>query len=197
MTRGILLTAAAFVMLAAPAFAQDKCSAPNAPAIPNGKTAATAELVQAQKDVVAFIKSSDDYQVCILAAITASENEAKENKKAPGQRGAGRFALRARCASHQTALSDEPINAPMSEALFLAHIEDMGSVAPALCEAGAEEERQYYSSPCCVSSRQGQDSRLAVLNGHPILILGICCARCRRRHRAFGEMKSVFVRVQE
>ncbi len=83
MTRGILLTAAAFVMLAAPAFAQDKCSAPNAPAIPNGKTAATAELVQAQKDVVAFIKSSDDYQVCILAAITASENEAKENKKAP------------------------------------------------------------------------------------------------------------------
>ena len=83
MTRGILLTAAAFVMLAAPAFAQDKCSAPNAPVVPNGRTAATAELVQAQKDVVAFIKSSDDYQVCILAAITASENEAKENKKAP------------------------------------------------------------------------------------------------------------------
>ena len=83
MTRGILLTAAAFVMLAAPAFAQDKCSAPNAPVVPNGRTAATAELVQAQKDVVAFIRSSDDYQVCILAAITASENEAKENKKAP------------------------------------------------------------------------------------------------------------------
>ena len=83
MTRGILLTTAAFVMLAAPAFAQDKCSAPNAPTIPNGKTAATAELVQAQKDVVAFIKSSDDYQICILAAITAAENEAKENKKAP------------------------------------------------------------------------------------------------------------------
>ena len=83
MTRGILLTAAAFVMLAAPAFAQDKCSAPNAPVVPNGRTAATAELVQAQKDVVAFIRSSDDYQVCILAAITAAENEAKENKKAP------------------------------------------------------------------------------------------------------------------
>ena len=83
MTRGILLTAAAFVMLAAPALAQDKCAAPVAPVVPNGRTAATAELVQAQKDVVAFIRSSDDYQVCILAAITAAENEAKENKKAP------------------------------------------------------------------------------------------------------------------
>ena len=84
MTRGILLTAAAFVMLAAPALAQqDKCAAPVAPVVPNGKTAATAQLVQAQKDVVAFIKASDDYQVCILAAITAAENEAKDAKKAP------------------------------------------------------------------------------------------------------------------
>jgi hypothetical protein len=83
MTRGILLTAAAFVMLAAPALAQDKCAAPVAPVVPNGRTAATAELVQAQKDVVAFIKASDDYQVCILAAITAAENEAKDAKKAP------------------------------------------------------------------------------------------------------------------
>ena len=83
MTRGILLTAAAFVMLAAPALAQDKCAAPVAPVVPNGRTAATAELVQAQKDVVAFIKASDDYQVCILAAITAAQNEAKDAKKAP------------------------------------------------------------------------------------------------------------------
>ena len=83
MTRGILLTAAAFVMLAAPAFAQDKCSAPIAPVVPNGRTAATAELVQAQKDVVNFIKASDEYQVCILAAITAAENEAKDAKKTP------------------------------------------------------------------------------------------------------------------
>ena len=83
MTRGILLTAAGFVMLAAPALAQDKCAGPVAPVVPNGRTAATAELVQAQKDVVAFIRSSDDCQVCILAAITAAENEAKENKKAP------------------------------------------------------------------------------------------------------------------
>ena len=83
MTRGILLTAAGFVMLAAPALAQDKCAGPVAPVVPNGRTAATAELVQAQKDVVAFIKASDEYQVCILAAITAAENEAKDAKKAP------------------------------------------------------------------------------------------------------------------
>jgi hypothetical protein len=83
MTRGICLSTVALVMLAAPAFAQDKCAAPIAPVVPNGKTAAAADLIQSQKDVVAFIKSSDDYQICILAEITAAENEAKDNKKAP------------------------------------------------------------------------------------------------------------------
>jgi hypothetical protein len=83
MTRGICLSTVAFVLLAAPAFAQDRCSAPIAPVVPNGKTAAAAELVQAQKDVVAFIKQSDDYQSCLLAEIAAEEKEAKDNKKDP------------------------------------------------------------------------------------------------------------------
>ena len=81
MTRGILLTAAAFVMLAAPAFAQDRCSAPIAPVVPDGKTATVAQLSQAAKDVVAFIKASDDYQTCILADIAAQDKAAKDNKK--------------------------------------------------------------------------------------------------------------------
>ena len=83
MTRGICLSTVALVMLAAPVFAQDKCSAPVAPVVPNGRTAAAADLIQAQKDVVAFIKNSDDYQTCILAEIAAAEAEAKDNKKAP------------------------------------------------------------------------------------------------------------------
>lgn len=84
MTRGILLTAAAFVMLAAPAFAQDKCMAPIAPVIPNGKTAAVADLVQANKDVVSFIKSSDDYQSCLLADLQSQIDAAKDNKDKKG-----------------------------------------------------------------------------------------------------------------
>jgi hypothetical protein len=82
MTRGICLSTVAFVMLAAPAFAQDKCAAPIAPVVPNGKTAAAAELIQAQKDVVAFIKTSDDYQICLLAELQAQVDQAKDDKKA-------------------------------------------------------------------------------------------------------------------
>jgi hypothetical protein len=81
MTGRIWLTAAAFAVLALPAFAQDKCSAPIAPVVPNGKTATVAQLSQTAKEVVAFIKDSDSYQACILADIAAQDQEAKDNKK--------------------------------------------------------------------------------------------------------------------
>jgi hypothetical protein len=69
------------MMLAAPAFAQEKCSAPVAPVVPNGRTAAASDLVQANKDVVTFIKASDDYQSCLLADLQAQIDQAKTNKK--------------------------------------------------------------------------------------------------------------------
>jgi len=83
MTRGILLTTAAFAMLAAPAFAQvqDKCMGPIAPVVPNGRTADVTALNQAAKDVVAFIKDSDNYQSCLLTEIEAYEKEAKDSKQ--------------------------------------------------------------------------------------------------------------------
>ena len=82
MTRRIWLTAAAFAMLAAPVFAaEEKCSAPIAPVVPAGKTATVAQLSQAAKDVVAFIKDSDQFQACILADIAAQDQAAKDNKK--------------------------------------------------------------------------------------------------------------------
>jgi hypothetical protein len=84
MTRGICLSTVALVMLAAPAFAQDKCMAPIAPVIPNGRTAAVADLVQANKDVVSFIKSSDDYQSCLLADLQSQIDAAKDNKDKKG-----------------------------------------------------------------------------------------------------------------
>ena len=80
MTRGICLSTVALVMLAAPAFAQDKCSAPVAPVVPNGKTATVSDLVQANKDVVAFIKASDDYQSCLLADLQSQIDAAKGDK---------------------------------------------------------------------------------------------------------------------
>ena len=83
MTRGLLVTAA-LVMLAGPAFAQafeDKCSAPIAPVVPDGKTAAVPQLTQAANDVKNYIKASDDYQQCLLAEITTYETQAKGTKQ--------------------------------------------------------------------------------------------------------------------
>jgi hypothetical protein len=80
MTRGILLTAAACIIIAAPAFGQDRCSAPLAPVVPDGKTASVAQLSQAAKEVVAFIRASDDYQTCLLAEIAEQDKLAKDPK---------------------------------------------------------------------------------------------------------------------
>jgi len=83
MIRGIMLTTAALAMLAAPAFAQvqDKCMGPIAPVVPNGRTADVAALNQAAKDVVAFIKNSDDYQLCLKTEIETYEKDAKDSKQ--------------------------------------------------------------------------------------------------------------------
>jgi hypothetical protein len=101
MTRGICLSTIALVMLAAPAFAQDKCSAPIAPVVPNGRTATVADLVQANKDVVAFIKSSDDYQSCLLADLQAQLDQAKDNKDKKGLDPAIKKAIEARGDANQ------------------------------------------------------------------------------------------------
>ena len=82
MTCGISLSLAVLVMLAAPAFAQGQCSAPIAPVMPDGKTVTLARLNQAAKNAVAFIKASDNYQVCILDDIAAQDQQAKNSKKA-------------------------------------------------------------------------------------------------------------------
>jgi hypothetical protein len=71
-------------MLAAPAFAKGQCSAPIAPVMLDGKTATLPQLNQAAKNAVAFIKASDNYQVCILDEIAAQDQQAKNNNKALG-----------------------------------------------------------------------------------------------------------------
>jgi hypothetical protein len=49
--------------------------------VPNGKTADAATLGQAAKDVVAFIKASDEYQNCLLTEISTYEKDAKDSKQ--------------------------------------------------------------------------------------------------------------------
>ena len=81
MSRKFLLTAA-FVMLAGPAFAQfeDRCSAPFAPVVPDGKTASVQQLTQSANDVKNYIKASDEYQTCLKAEIDTYEAQAKGTK---------------------------------------------------------------------------------------------------------------------
>ncbi len=76
----ICLSTVALAMLAAPVFAaEDKCSAPIAPAMPaDGKTATAVEMSQAAKDAVAFIKDSDQYQLCLKAALDDTEKQIKD-----------------------------------------------------------------------------------------------------------------------
>ena len=82
MIRGIFLTTSALVLLAAPAFAQqDKCGpAPSAPVVPNGKTASVADINSAAQDIKAFVKASDDWQVCLKTDLDAQEAAAKDTK---------------------------------------------------------------------------------------------------------------------
>jgi hypothetical protein len=80
MIRRICLCTVALALLAAPAFAADsKCAAPIAPAMPaDGKAASAADMSQAAKDAIAFIKDSDQYQLCLKAALDANEKELKD-----------------------------------------------------------------------------------------------------------------------
>jgi hypothetical protein len=59
----------------------DKCTAPVAPVVPNGRTASVSDLIQANKDVVAFIRASDDYQSCLLSDLEAQKEKAKAENK--------------------------------------------------------------------------------------------------------------------
>jgi len=79
MMRRICLSTVALAMLAAPAFAaEDRCQAPVAPVVPkDGKAATQQDMLQANKDVVAFIKDSDQYQLCLKAAIDDTEKQIK------------------------------------------------------------------------------------------------------------------------
>ena len=95
MIRRICLSTVALAFLASPAFAaDDKCAAPIPPAMPSdGKAATAAEMTQAAKDAVAFIKDSDQYQLCLKAALDDSEKQIKSLDPKHDQDGAIRKGL--------------------------------------------------------------------------------------------------------
>jgi len=74
------LAAAALVISAVPALAANSCDEPYAPAAIDGSTATEAQMKGARDDVMNFMKSSDDYQSCLLDDLKAQEDAAAKAK---------------------------------------------------------------------------------------------------------------------
>lgn len=77
------LGAAVLLISAMPALAQStSCVNPIAPAAIDGAKATEQQMKDAHDDVVNFIKSSDDYQQCIINDLAAQKREAAKAKDA-------------------------------------------------------------------------------------------------------------------
>jgi hypothetical protein len=88
MKRALWLLALAVPALASPAFmpalAQSACMEPATPTMPDGKTAARAEIIAAAGAAKEFMSKSDEYQLCLNmeyeAAVNAMKAEAAKDK---------------------------------------------------------------------------------------------------------------------
>lgn len=81
MKRALLLLAIAVPALSAPvlvpALAQSACMEPEVPTMPDGKTAARAEIIAAAGAAKEFMAKSDEYQGCLNAEYEAAVNAMK------------------------------------------------------------------------------------------------------------------------
>jgi hypothetical protein len=92
MKRGLLVLAIALPAFAAPALmpalAQSACMEPAAPTMPDGKSAARAEIIAAAGAAKEFMTKSDEYQAClnteyettVKAAMEAAKNKDKSKQ---------------------------------------------------------------------------------------------------------------------
>src|SRR5262245_38354572 len=80
----VVVPALSVPALLMPALAQSACMEPATPTMPDGKTAARAEIIAAAGMAKEFITKSDEYQGCLNAeyetAVNAGQAAAKEKK---------------------------------------------------------------------------------------------------------------------
>jgi hypothetical protein len=74
-----LVTAGFVVLSAMPAFAQMGCSNPIAPTAIDGSRASAQQMKDAKADVLDFMKSSDDFQSCLINQVKAGKAEAAKH----------------------------------------------------------------------------------------------------------------------
>jgi chorismate mutase len=81
MLRRISLASVLLFAMVAPALADaNSCYEPIAPAPVDGNTATEAQITSTLADVKDFIKSSDDYQTCLLSDLQNQKREAAKSK---------------------------------------------------------------------------------------------------------------------
>ena len=81
MLRTFSLASVMVLAVAAPALADaSSCYEPIAPAAVDGNTATEAQMKSAGTDVKDFLKSSDDYQTCLLSDLQEQKREAARSK---------------------------------------------------------------------------------------------------------------------
>jgi hypothetical protein len=81
--RRFCLTAVALVIYAAPAMAQDTCTTPYAPTVPNGATATRDQITAARNQVMAFLKAADEYQACLKVSLEQEAQTAIRERREP------------------------------------------------------------------------------------------------------------------
>jgi len=79
MIREFLPAGLLVIAIAAPAWAQDQCVAPKAPAVPDGARATPNQIVATQNDIKAFVAASDTYQSCLAQEIARQKALAAQN----------------------------------------------------------------------------------------------------------------------
>ena len=74
-----LVTVGFVVLSAMPAFAQMGCSDPIAPTAVDGSRASTQQMKDAKADVLNFMKSSDDFQECLINQVKTAKADAAKH----------------------------------------------------------------------------------------------------------------------
>ncbi|MGQ0742157.1 MAG: hypothetical protein ACT4OG_07665 [Alphaproteobacteria bacterium] len=78
----IFFVCAGLALFAVPAFAyQSRCVEPYAPVVPDPRAASKQQLDAVKKDVVQFIKDSDQYQECLLLELKTEKQTASRKQK--------------------------------------------------------------------------------------------------------------------
>lgn len=87
MRRVVMASMFALVLPSAALASVDSCQEPFGPVLPKAETVTEAQLATIKEEVVTFIKDSDAYQSCLVAAMNTADRS-KDDKMTDGEKAA-------------------------------------------------------------------------------------------------------------